>query len=90
MTSIACFVVCVILLFIAIERYSTNASNVQSMNDMGFGSLIGEELEPATPTAAKYALFFAVLAAGGGVTCLVLANRAGTTGADLSGRSTDS
>ncbi|MBX2853218.1 MAG: hypothetical protein KTR15_15900 [Phycisphaeraceae bacterium] len=78
LTSIISFIVCAVLLFVALERCSTNASNVEALNESGFGSVFGEELEPATPTAAKYALFFAFLAAGAGVTCLILANKPGS------------
>jgi len=59
-------VVCAICLFIAIERYSTNANNVEAMNQMG-GSLFGQTMKPATPAATKYALLFAaVFGIGGG------------------------
>jgi hypothetical protein len=35
----------------------------------------GRRLEPATPESTKYALFFAAVAAIGGVVCLVAAFR---------------
>ena len=64
--AIACFVVTAICLFIAFERSQANASTVNAINQFA-GSPFGE-LKPAMPAAAKYALFFAVLAGiGGGV-----------------------
>ena len=88
---IVCGVICVICIFIAIERYSTNAGNVRAINAlqqsphlrpiMPGGNKMPEvamkalgrstrrgQLEPAMPTATKYAIFFAVLSGiGGGV-----------------------
>ncbi len=63
---IACFVVCAICLFIAFERSSANADTVNAFNNLSGGAL---ELKPATPTAAKYAIFFAILSGIGGVVC---------------------
>ena len=60
-------VISAICLFIAIERYSTNANNVAAMNQLG-GSLFGQNLKPATPAATKLGLVFAlVFGIGGGV-----------------------
>jgi hypothetical protein len=78
--AIGCFVICGVLLFVAYERYQTNASNVAAMNEMSrsspLGGLMGgEHLTPATPASTKYALFFAVLAAAGGIACLVAASK---------------
>ncbi len=78
--AIICFVVCGILLFVAWERYSTNANNVQAMNQMSqsspFGDMMGGgNLEPATPAATKYALVFSVIAGGAGIACIVGASR---------------
>lgn len=64
-TGIIGVVISVICLFIAIERYSTNANNVAAMNQMGT-SMFGGNLKPATPAASKYALFFALLFGIGG------------------------
>lgn len=73
---IACLVVCAICLFIAFERYQTNASNVNAMQRMTESMPFGgaspfREMRPATPTATKYALFFALISGAGGVICLV-------------------
>ena len=70
---IACMVICVICLFVAVERYNTNANNVHAFNSTRqstpLGGMFGQgDFKPATPAAAKYALFFALLSgAGGGV-----------------------
>ena len=78
-TAIGCFALCAVLLFVAWERYNTNANNVQAMNQMmgqGPFEMLGVEgeMEPATPTATKYALLFAALSGVGGVVCVVLAS----------------
>jgi hypothetical protein len=89
--AIVCGVICVICIFIAIERYSTNAGNVRAINAlrelphlrplMPGGNKMPEvamralgrstrrdQLEPAMPTATKYAIFFAVISGiGGGI-----------------------
>ncbi len=70
---IACLVVCAISVFIAIERYNTNAGNVRAMNQMQNsspfrGMIGGGNMKPATPAATKYALLFAAISGiGGGV-----------------------
>ena len=73
---IVCLVVCAICVFVAIERYSANSSNVRAINSFqqstGLGEMMGgAELKPATPAATKYALLFAVLSGIGGVVLLV-------------------
>lgn len=62
----------VIALFVAVERYQSNASSVKAMNQIPMARLIygGEELQPATPTATKYALLVAFLSLIGGGICL--------------------
>jgi hypothetical protein len=71
---ITCFVVCAICLFVAFERYQTNAANVKAMQRItqstpfGGASPLGD-LQPATPAVTKYALFFAFIAGAGGVFC---------------------
>ena len=70
---IVCLVVCVVCVFVAIERYNANAQSVRAinrlqenspLNDMGFGL----EMRPTMPAATKYAIFFALLSGvGGGV-----------------------
>jgi hypothetical protein len=80
-----CFVLCAILLFVAWERYQDNANKVEAANKMLGEKLTGviravtgePEPEPGMPTASKYALFLAGLAAVGGVVCFVLSARKG-------------
>jgi hypothetical protein len=69
--AIACFVIAAICLFVAFERSQANANTVNAINQFG-GSPFGE-LKPAMPAAAKYALFFAVLAGAGGAVLLTRA-----------------
>ena len=70
---IVALVVCAICIFVAIERYQTNANNVKAMNQLQRSSplsgMMGTgEIKPATPAASKYAAFFAVISGvGGGV-----------------------
>lgn len=69
--------ICVVCLFVAIERYQTNAKNVRAMNQLQqsspLGSMMGQmtgetQFKPATPAATKYALLFALISGiGGGV-----------------------
>lgn len=75
---IICLVICVVSLFVAYERYQTNAKNVRAMNrgpiSLPGGSTLETNFEvfkPATPTATKYALFFAALSVGGAVACFI-------------------
>ena len=72
---IACLVICAICLFVAIERYQTNANNVRAMNQFRnsspIGGMLGEmtgqgQMRPATPAATKYALLFALISGTGG------------------------
>jgi hypothetical protein len=63
------FVVCVTCLFVAIERYNANAQTVRAMS--GMIRALGGQAKPATPTATKYALWFAFLSGGGGLFCLL-------------------
>jgi hypothetical protein len=77
---IVCLIVCAICVFVAIERYSTNASNVRAFQELHrtspLGGMMSEmEMEPATPVATKYALFFAALTGIGGA---ILVVRSGT------------
>lgn len=75
---IACLVMTVVLLFMAWERNSTNAKNVAAMNSMGATGMLfgGGEMTPTMPSSSKYALFFAVLTAIGGVYCLSASSKA--------------
>jgi hypothetical protein len=61
---------CVICVFVVIERYQTKASNVQAMSAMRESSPLGDMLggtcmKPATPAATKHALLVAVLSGVG-------------------------
>ena len=73
-----CLVVCAISLFVAVERYQTNAKNVRAMNRgpitlPGGGTLETnfEVFRPAMPAATKYGIFFTVLSACGAVACFI-------------------
>ena len=73
---ILCLVICAICIFVAIERYNTNANNVSAMNALQRSSPLGGMLgagnmKPATPAATKYALLFAALSGIGGAILLV-------------------
>ncbi len=70
----ACLAIGLIALFVAIERYQANASEVEAFNQMPMARLLtgGEEIQPATPTITKYALLVAILSLGGGGICLYL------------------
>jgi len=78
---IVCLVICAVCIFVAIERYNTNAGNVRAMNafrqssPMG-GMMGGGNMRPATPAATKYALLFAVLSGVGGAVLLVQSSKA--------------
>jgi hypothetical protein len=67
---IVCFVICAICIFVAIEQSSSNANAVNAFNTLSGGAL---ELKAATPTASKYAIFFAILSGIGGAVCLTRA-----------------
>ena len=73
---ILCLVICAICIFVAIERYNTNANSVRAMNALQrsspLGSMLGAaNIKPATPAATKYALLFAALSGIGGAILLV-------------------
>jgi hypothetical protein len=73
---IVCLAICAICIFVAIERYNTNAHNVRAMNQIQQSSplkgMMGVgDMKPATPTATKYALFFAALSGIGGAILLI-------------------
>ncbi|MBN1125100.1 MAG: hypothetical protein JXA82_08835 [Sedimentisphaerales bacterium] len=78
---VVCLVICAALLFVAVERYQTNANNVKAMNQMqqgspmgGMGGMLGP-LKPATPAATKYAAAGAVLSGIVGVVLLVMSRK---------------
>lgn len=67
----ACLIVCLVCIFVAVERYQTNAGDVAGINQFGRSFPGGGiELKPATPTATKYALLFAVISGVGGALIL--------------------
>jgi uncharacterized membrane protein HdeD (DUF308 family) len=85
---IVALVVCVVCLFVAVERYNTNAKNVKAMNQFQrsspLGGMMGQmEMKPATPAATKYALFFAVIFGAGGVVLLVMSRKAASSQGEL-------
>ena len=72
--------ICVVCLFVAVERYRSNANNVKAMNQLNqsspLGNMMGQvtgqtEFKPATPAATKYALLFALISGVGGAVLLV-------------------
>ena len=82
---IVCLVVCVVCIFVAIERYNANAQSVQAinnlqrnspLNDMGFGL----EMKPTMPAATKYAIFFALLSGVGGGVLLYMSKQPDSPG----------
>jgi len=73
---IVCLVICAICVFVAVERYTTNANNVEAMNAMTqghpLGGMIGGgELKATTPAATKYAILLAVVFGAGGAVLVV-------------------
>ena len=89
---VGCFGLCAILLFVAWERYNSNAKAVEAANRMMQSSPFGGEspfggmmkqmtgsskLEPGVPVATTYSLIFAALSAIGGVVCFVVATKKG-------------
>jgi hypothetical protein len=74
---IACLIICLICLFVAVERYQANANAVHAANAMnsafghGFFQGMTGDMTPATPTATLYAGFFALLSGIGGVVLLM-------------------
>ena len=76
-------VICAVCIFVAVERYNTNAGNVRAMNAMQQSSPLGGmmgggNMQPATPAATKYALLFAVISGIGGGVLLVKSNQNGS------------
>jgi uncharacterized membrane protein YfcA len=76
---VVALVICLVCIFVAVERYNTNAKNVRAMNQMrqavGMGNNLPgmqAQMKPAIPTATKYAGFFAVLFGAGGAVLLVV------------------
>ena len=73
--AIICAVICAICLFIAVERYQSNASSVNAMNQFSGGLIGSMKMKPGVPAETKYAGFFGVLAGLGAVAFLVVGNR---------------
>ena len=74
----------VILLFVAWERYSTNAKAVEAANRMMQSSPMGgmmqqmtgqSELKPSVPAATTYSLLFAAVSGIAGVACLAASGK---------------
>ena len=76
-TGVVLLVLCVACVYVAIERYQSNADAVRAMNRLGgrlFESMTaGEGLIPKVPLATKQALIGAVLFGAGGTACLLTA-----------------
>jgi hypothetical protein len=78
---IVALVVCLACVFVAVERYNTNAKNVKAMNQLAasspLGGMMGQgELKPVMPAATKYAILFAVISGIGGGVLLVIGGNA--------------
>ena len=76
MTGVVCLLVSAICIFVAVERYNTNAGNVKAMNAFSqsspFRGMMGVgKMTPTTPAAAKYAIFFALISGIGGATLVL-------------------
>ncbi|MDX2096459.1 MAG: hypothetical protein SFW36_01675, partial [Leptolyngbyaceae cyanobacterium bins.59] len=76
-TGLVCCVLCSALLFVAYERYESNAKAARAINELTqlFPINTGVTVTPAMPTASKYALFFAVLSGVGGVACFTASRK---------------
>lgn len=73
---IVALIVCAICIFVAIERYQTNANNVKAMNQLQRSSPLSGmmgvgEMKPVAPAATKYAALFALVSGVGGGVLLV-------------------
>ena len=73
---IVALVVCAICIFVAIERYQTNANNVKAVKKLAqstpLSGMMGVgQMKPRTPAATKYAAIFAVISGVGGGVLLV-------------------
>lgn len=84
---IVCLVISVVCIFIAVERYNTNANNVRAMkhmmnnNSSPLGGMMnqmtgGVQIKAKTPAATKYAILFAVITAASGTILLVKSSTA--------------
>ncbi len=73
---IVALAVCAICIFVAIERYQTNANNVKAMNRLQQSSPLPAmmstgEMKPAVPAASKYAGLLALISGISGGVLLV-------------------
>jgi hypothetical protein len=75
---IVALVICVVCIYVAIERYQTNANNVRAMNQFTgsspFSTMMPQmqmEMKPAMPAITKYAIVFALISGIGGVVLLI-------------------
>jgi len=77
--AIVCGILCVVCIFVAVERYQANAASIEAMNQLGgglFGSLNGGgEVRAGIPAATKYAIFFAILSGGGAIVFLATGSK---------------
>ena len=69
-------VVCAICVFVAVERYQSNANNVKAINQFQRSSPLSDmvgigEIKPVTPAASKYAIVLALASGIGGGVLLV-------------------
>ncbi len=74
---IVALVVCAICIFVAIERYQTNAGNAKTVNQIVqssplSGMLGAGEVKPGIPAASKYAALLAGVSGIGGGLLLVM------------------
>jgi len=71
-TGIVCLVICLICLFVAVERYRANAENVRIVQAGGiFPDMVRWQVREGIPVETQYAVFFAFLSGiGGGVLLL--------------------
>ena len=66
---IVCLVICVVCIFVAIERYNANASSVRAINNLQRNSPLGNmglEVKPAAPQTRRAAMVVAHLRCGFG------------------------
>jgi hypothetical protein len=78
---IIALVICVICIFVAIERYQNNANTVRAMNQLTgsgpFSTMMPQmEMKPAMPAVTKYAIVLALISGIGGIVLLVYSKNA--------------
>jgi len=77
---VVCLIACAVCVFVAIERYNTNAKNVRAISALQQSSPLSEvmgvaRIKPATPTATKYAALLAGISGVGGGVLLVMSRQ---------------